>query len=70
MKTRTRTRAAGEGTIYQNIKRDRWEGQFSYADPDAGKSKRELITGKGQKEVVQKGKAFKESRRWVVARFK
>jgi len=60
-KMKTRSRAAGEGTIYQNIKRNRWEGQFSYIDPYTGKTKRKLITGKGQKEVAQKGKAFLKS---------
>jgi len=57
----TRTRAAGEGTIYQNTKRDRWEGQFSYVDPETGKTKRKMITGKGQTEVSKKGKAFLKS---------
>ena len=51
-------RSHGEGTIYENKKRDRWEGQFSYTDPATGKSKRKLITGKTQKEVSIKGKEF------------
>lgn len=58
MATKTRTRAAGEGTIYFNTKRDRWEGQFTYTDPKTGKTKRKLLTGKGQTEVSKKGKAF------------
>jgi len=57
----TRTRAAGEGTIYENEKMGRWEGQFSYMDPATGKVKRKKITGKGQTEVSKKGKAFLKS---------
>jgi len=57
----TRTRAAGEGTIYENKKRGRWEGQFTYVDSVTGKTKRKLLTGKGQREVAQKGKAFLKS---------
>lgn len=51
-------RAFGEGTIYENKKRDRWEGQFTYLDPTTGKTKRKLITGKTQKQVSAKGKKF------------
>lgn len=51
-------RAFGEGTIYENKKRKRWEGQFTYVDPNNGKTKRKLITGKTQKEVASKGKSF------------
>ncbi|MEL7632763.1 site-specific integrase [Sporomusa sphaeroides] len=51
-------RAFGEGTIYENKKRNRWEGQFTYNDPATGKTKRKLITGKTQKEVSLKGKKF------------
>jgi integrase len=58
---KTRTRAAGEGTIYQNEKRGRWEGQFPYNDPETGKTKRKLIIGKSQTEVSIKGKAFLRS---------
>lgn len=58
MANRTRVRAAGEGTIYENVKRNRWEGQFPYTDPSTGKTKRKLIIGKSQTEVSTKGKAF------------
>ncbi|SFL43868.1 tyrosine-type recombinase/integrase [Pelosinus propionicus] len=51
-------RAFGEGTIYENKKRDRWEGQFSYLDSATGKTKRKLITGRTQKQVSVKGKKF------------
>jgi len=51
-------RAFGEGTIYFNKKRNRWEGQFSYIVPGTNKSKRKLITGKSQREVSTKGKKF------------
>lgn len=55
---RTRVRAAGEGTIYFNEKRNRWEGQFPYTDPATGKTKRKLAVGKSQTEVSSKGKEF------------
>lgn len=58
MANRTRVRASGEGTIYENVKRNRWEGQYSYTDPATGKTKRKLIIGKSQTEVSTKGKAF------------
>ena len=51
-------RAFGEGTIYENKKRNRWEGQFTFTDPSTGKSKRKLITAKTQKEVALRGKQF------------
>jgi integrase len=51
-------RAFGEGTIYENKKRGRWEGQFSYLDSATGKTKRKLITGRTQKQVSVKGKKF------------
>jgi Site-specific recombinase XerD len=51
-------RAFGEGTIYENKKRGRWEGQFTYIDPSTGENKRKLFTGKTQKEVSHKGKRF------------
>jgi len=51
-------RSFGEGTIYENKKRARWEGQFSYIDPATGKTKRKLITGKNQTDVSIKGKLF------------
>ena len=51
-------RAFGEGTIYENKKRNRWEGQFTYIDPSTGKTKRKLVTGKTQKEVASRGKSF------------
>lgn len=53
-------RAFGEGTIYENKKRNRWEGQFTHIDPSTGKTKRKLLTGKTQKEVFQKGKEFQK----------
>ncbi len=46
-------RSNGEGTIYFNEKRQRWEAQATYSD-EFGKSKRKLFTGKTQKEVNQK----------------
>jgi integrase len=58
---RTRVRASGEGTIYFNEKRNRWEGQFPYTDPKTGKTRRKLATGKSQTEVSSKGKAFTKS---------
>lgn len=61
MATKTRTRAAGEGTIYENKKAGRWEAQVSYTDPVTGKSKRKKLTGSGQKEVAAKVKAFVKS---------
>lgn len=51
-------RAFGEGTIYENKKRNRWEGQFTFTDSSTGKRKRKLITGKTQKEVALRGKQF------------
>ncbi|MBP2658645.1 MAG: hypothetical protein H6Q69_1677 [Firmicutes bacterium] len=57
----TRTRATGEGTIYKNEKLNRWEGQFSYVDPETGKSKRKKIIGSSQKEVAAAGKSFLKS---------
>ncbi|MEG6586711.1 tyrosine-type recombinase/integrase [Dendrosporobacter sp. 1207_IL3150] len=51
-------RAFGEGTIYENKKRNRWEGQFTYIDPSTGETKRKLLTGKTQKEVSKRGKKF------------
>ena len=57
----TRKRAFGEGTIYYNEKRERWEGQFSYLDNVTQKTKRKLLTGKTQKEVAQRGKEFSKS---------
>ena len=53
-----KARASGEGTVYKNEKRDRWEGQFSYTDPETGEKKRKKVTGTTQKEVAAKGKAF------------
>lgn len=61
MANRTRVRAAGEGTIYENVKRNRWEGQFPYTDPATGKTKRKLIIGKSQTEVSKKGKEFQDN---------
>jgi len=58
MAAKTRIRAAGEGTIYENKKRNRWEGQFSYTDPATGKTKRKVVIGKSQTEVSSKGKKF------------
>lgn len=58
MGKKTRVRASGEGTIYENKARGRWEGQYSYIDPTTGKSKRKLLTGKTQSEVAVKGKSF------------
>ena len=55
---KTRTRAAGEGTVYYNEKLTRWEGQFPYTDPQTGKTKRKKITGPSQKEVAAAGKKF------------
>jgi len=54
-------RAFGEGTIYENKKRKRWEGQFTYSDQTTGETKRKLLTGKTQKEVAQKGRNFLQS---------
>ena len=51
-------RASGEGTIYKNKKRNRWEGQFCYTVPGTEKTKRKLITGKSQTEVSTKGRKF------------
>lgn len=61
MAVKTRTRAAGEGTIYENKKAGRWEGQVSYTDPSTGRIKRKKLTGAGQKEVATKVKAFARS---------
>lgn len=61
MATKTRTRAAGEGTIYENKKAGRWEAQVSYTDPATGKTKRKKLTGSGQKEVAAKVKALVRS---------
>lgn len=58
MARKTRARASGEGTIYENKKRDRWEGQFSYVDPSTGTTKRKLLTGRSQSDVAAKGKLF------------
>lgn len=56
-----RKRAFGEGTIYYNDKRERWEGQFPYQDNTTGKTKRKLFTGRTQKEVAKKGNDFLKS---------
>ena len=58
MAKRTRVRASGEGTIYENKKRNRWEGQFTYKLPGTEITKRKLITGKSQSEVFTKGRKF------------
>lgn len=55
-----RKRAIGEGTIIYNERRERWEGKFPYKDKN-DKSKRKNFTGKTQKEVAAKGKAFLKS---------
>lgn len=54
----TRTRAAGEGTVYENKKLGRWEAQCTYRDPSTGKVKRKKLVAKGQKEVAAKARAF------------
>jgi len=46
-------RSNGEGTLYFNEKRQRWEAQSSYKD-EYGKSKRKLFVGQSQKEVNKK----------------
>lgn len=51
-------RSNGEGTTYKNEKRQCYEGQFSYNDPVTGELKRKKFTGKTDKEVKAKGKAF------------
>ena len=51
-------RAAGEGTIYFNNGRQRWEGKFPYIDPETGKTCRKLFIGQTLKEVTQKGNVF------------
>lgn len=50
-------RLNGEGTIYYNESRNRWEGQISYVLN--GKRKRKKVIGKNRKEVKEKAKEAK-----------
>lgn len=50
-------RLNGEGTIYYNESRNRWEGQISYVLN--GKRKRKKVIGKSRKEVKEKAKEAK-----------
>ncbi len=53
-------RSNGEGTVYYNKKRQRYEGQFSYFDRSSQVVKRKFFTSKkSAKEVLQKAKKFK-----------
>lgn len=54
----SKRRSGGEGTAVYNEARDRWEGKFSYIDPDTGQAKRKTFTGKTQKIVMAKGQEF------------
>lgn len=53
-------RANGEGTVYFNEKRQRYEGQFSYFDKNTKTMKRKFFSSKkSAKEVLKKAKDFK-----------
>ena len=53
-------RSNGEGTVYFNEKRQRYEGQFSYFDKDTQTVKRKFFSSKkSAKEVLRKAKEFK-----------
>lgn len=52
-------RSNGEGTVYFNAKRQRWESQASFKD-ELGKSKRKLFVGQSQKEVNKKRKEWQK----------
>lgn len=53
-------RSNGEGTVYFNEKRQRYEGQFSYFDENTQTMKRKFFSSKkSAKEVLKKAKEFK-----------
>ena len=53
-------RSNGEGTVYFNEKRQRYEGQFSYFDKDTQTKKRKFFSSKkSAKEVLRKAREFK-----------
>lgn len=53
-------RSNGEGTVYYNEKRKRYEGQFSYIDKETQSLKRKFFSStKSAKEVLKKAKEFK-----------
>ena len=53
-------RSNGEGTVYFNEKRQRYEGQFSYFDKDMQTVKRKFFSSKkSAKEVLRKAREFK-----------
>lgn len=53
-------RSNGEGTVYYNKERNRYEGQFSYIDKSTGRLKRKFFSSKkSAKEVLRKAKEFK-----------
>jgi integrase len=50
-------RANAEGTVRKNEQRGRWEGRVTtHWDPETGKTKRVMVTGKTRGEVVEKMK--------------
>lgn len=55
-------RANGEGSIYYNEKRKRFEGQFPYWDRMQNKMCRKMFVGQSLKEVAAKGKQFLQER--------
>lgn len=50
----------GEGTVYFNEKRQRWEAQLSYRDSD-NKTKRKMFIGKTQKEANKKKRQWQQN---------
>ena len=56
-------RSNGEGTVYFNEKRQRYEGQFSYFDQNSQTIKRKFFSSKkSAKEVLRKAREFKALR--------
>ena len=53
-------RANGEGSVHHNPKTKAYEWKIPYVDPETGIKKTRKISGKIQKEVMQRGKEFRE----------
>jgi len=49
-------RGHGEGTVYEDKKRNRWESQVTYTEN--GETKRKKFVGKTRKEAIDKGKKW------------
>lgn len=51
-------RGNGEGSIYFDEKRNRYEGQYFYEDPITGERKRKKLTGKSKAAIAKRAKEF------------